>query len=53
MELLGMIGGPVRAPSTPMDESARAQLRADLDATGILARVTTRLDASAHRIAAE
>jgi 4-hydroxy-tetrahydrodipicolinate synthase len=53
MELLGMIGGPVRAPSTPMDERARAQLRADLDATGILARVTKRLDASAHRIAAE
>jgi 4-hydroxy-tetrahydrodipicolinate synthase len=38
MELLGMIGGPVRAPSTPMSEAAKQELRRDLEATGILAR---------------
>jgi dihydrodipicolinate synthase/N-acetylneuraminate lyase len=38
MELLGMFGGPVRAPSTPMSEEAREALKVDLEATGILAR---------------
>jgi 4-hydroxy-tetrahydrodipicolinate synthase len=41
MELLGMIGGPVRAPSTPMSEEAKRALHDDLAATGILAKVPT------------
>lgn len=39
MEMLGMVGGPVRAPATPMSEEARRQLREELAATGILDRV--------------
>lgn len=42
MELLGMKGGPVRAPSTPMTAEARVQLEAELAATGILDRVPGR-----------
>jgi 4-hydroxy-tetrahydrodipicolinate synthase len=39
MELLGMAGGPVRAPATPMSEDAKRQLRDELAATGILDKV--------------
>jgi len=39
MELIGMVGGPVRAPCSPMTDEARERLRADLAATGILAKV--------------
>ena len=39
MELLGMAGGPVRAPSTPMTEEAKRQLQTELAATGILDKV--------------
>lgn len=39
MDLLGMAGGPVRAPATPMSDEARRQLRDDLASTGILDRV--------------
>jgi 4-hydroxy-tetrahydrodipicolinate synthase len=35
MELIGMKGGPVRAPCTEMTSEAKAQLRADLEATGL------------------
>jgi len=42
MEMLGMTGGPVRCPSTPMDERSREELRADLESTGILAKVRDR-----------
>jgi 4-hydroxy-tetrahydrodipicolinate synthase len=35
IECLGMVGGPVRAPCAPMTDEARAQLRADLEATGL------------------
>jgi 4-hydroxy-tetrahydrodipicolinate synthase len=41
MELLGMSGGPVRAPATPMSEEAKHQLRDELAATGILDKVKT------------
>jgi hypothetical protein len=40
-ELLGMTGGPVRAPVTPMSEEAKRQLRDELAATGILDQVKT------------
>ncbi|HEX2215727.1 MAG TPA: dihydrodipicolinate synthase family protein [Xanthobacteraceae bacterium] len=42
MEFLGMVGGPVRAPATPMSEEAKRELREDLAATGILDRVRQR-----------
>lgn len=46
-ELIGMNGGPVRPPVIPMTDAARAELAADLAATGILDR------AAGTRIAAE
>lgn len=41
MELIGMTGGPVRAPCTEMTAEAKKQLRAELEATGLLAKVKT------------
>ncbi|MEK7230490.1 MAG: hypothetical protein AAB115_00560, partial [Pseudomonadota bacterium] len=38
MELIGMPGGPVRAPCTELSEEKKQELRADLEATGILAK---------------
>jgi 4-hydroxy-tetrahydrodipicolinate synthase len=38
MECIGMIGGPVRIPCAEMDEDAKAQMRAELEATGLPAR---------------
>jgi 4-hydroxy-tetrahydrodipicolinate synthase len=38
-ECIGMAGGPVRPPVLPMSEAAQAQFRADLDATGLPARL--------------
>ena len=39
MELVGMVGGPVRAPCSEMTAEAKAEMRADLEATGLLAKV--------------
>jgi len=36
MELIGMTGGPVRSPCTEMTEESKAQLRSELEATGLL-----------------
>ena len=36
MELIGMTGGPVRAPCTEMTDEAKQQLRSDLESTGLL-----------------
>jgi hypothetical protein len=33
-----MVGGPVRAPCAEMTEQAKAEMRADLEATGLLAK---------------
>jgi 4-hydroxy-tetrahydrodipicolinate synthase len=41
MELIGMPGGPVRAPCSELSEEKRSELRADLEATGILSKVKT------------
>jgi 4-hydroxy-tetrahydrodipicolinate synthase len=38
-ELLGMAGGPVRPPLQQITEAERAELRADLERVGLLARV--------------
>ena len=38
MECIGMVGGPVRAPCAEMTEEAKAQMRADLEATGLIAK---------------
>jgi 4-hydroxy-tetrahydrodipicolinate synthase len=40
MELVGMVGGPVRSPCSPMTEEARERLRADLEATGLIAKLS-------------
>jgi 4-hydroxy-tetrahydrodipicolinate synthase len=40
-ELLGMAGGPVRPPLPQITDTERAELRADLDRVGLLARVPT------------
>ncbi len=39
MEVLGMVGGPVRVPSAEMTEDAKRQMRADLEATGIVGKI--------------
>lgn len=46
-EIIGMKGGPVRPPVLPVSDKARAEMEADLAATGILDHVRT------PRIAAE
>ena len=38
MELIGMKGGPVRAPSAELPAEDKSQLRADLEATGLVAK---------------
>ncbi len=38
-ELIGMNGGPVRAPVTAMSADAKTEMRADLAATGLIDRV--------------
>jgi dihydrodipicolinate synthase/N-acetylneuraminate lyase len=38
MELIGMVGGPVRVPCQEMNEEAKRQLRTDLEATGLPAK---------------
>ncbi len=37
-EIIGMRGGPVRPPVLPISDEARAELEADLKATGIVDR---------------
>jgi hypothetical protein len=38
MELIGMVGGPVRVPCETMSAERREALRADLEASGLLAK---------------
>lgn len=38
MELIGMAGGPIRVPCSEMTAEAKAEMRADLEATGLLAK---------------
>jgi 4-hydroxy-tetrahydrodipicolinate synthase len=38
MELIGMVGGPVRVPCCEITEETKKQLRADLEATGLPAK---------------
>jgi dihydrodipicolinate synthase/N-acetylneuraminate lyase len=38
MEAVGMVGGRVRAPCSPMTEENRRQLLADMEASGLLAK---------------
>src|SRR5262245_31213467 len=44
-ELLGMAGGPVRPPLPQITEAERAELRADLERAGLLARVPATVQA--------
>ena len=47
-ELIGMAGGPVRPPVTDMTDAARTEMRADLEATGLIARAQERADVAAE-----
>jgi dihydrodipicolinate synthase/N-acetylneuraminate lyase len=38
MELIGMVGGPVRAPCGEMTEENKKLMKADLEATGLIAK---------------
>ena len=38
MELVGMVGGPVRAPCAEMTEADKKAMKADLEGTGLLAK---------------
>ncbi len=38
MECIGMVGGPVRTPCAEMTADAKKQMRADLEATGLIAK---------------
>lgn len=51
MELLGMKGGPVRAPCTELTVEQKQQMRADLEATGILEKARTAHAAAKQRVA--
>lgn len=51
MELIGMKGGPVRAPQTEMTADARERLRADLESTGLIARAAAGAGDSSRRAA--
>ncbi|HXF66147.1 MAG TPA: dihydrodipicolinate synthase family protein [Burkholderiales bacterium] len=51
MELIGMAGGPVRAPCLPMSEEAKRALRADLEATGLIAKAKAAAEKTARRAA--
>ena len=49
MELIGMVGGPVRAPCIEMTEQAKKRLRADIEATGLPAKAKAGAAGSARR----
>jgi 4-hydroxy-tetrahydrodipicolinate synthase len=51
MELLGMKGGPVRAPCTELTAEQKQHMRADLEATGILEKARTAHAAAKQRVA--
>ena len=51
MECIGMAGGPVRAPCSEMAEDAKKEMRADLEATGLVAKAKAGM-AKAERRAA-
>ena len=51
MECLGMAGGPVRAPCSEMTEEAKKEMRADLEATGLVAKAKAGLGKAERRAA--
>ncbi len=51
MECLGMVGGPVRVPCAEMTEEAKKEMRADLEAVGLVAKAKAGM-AKAERRAA-
>jgi 4-hydroxy-tetrahydrodipicolinate synthase len=51
MELLGMAGGPVRAPCTGLTEAQKQQMREDLEATGLPEKARRARAASERRVA--
>lgn len=51
MECIGMVGGPVRTPCAEMTEEAKAQMRADLEATGLPAKAKAGVEKPQRRAA--
>jgi len=51
MELIGMAGGPVRVPCAEMTEEAKKEMRADLEATGLVARAKAAMARGERRAA--
>lgn len=51
MECIGMVGGSVRAPCVEMTEEAKKQMRADLEATGLLDKARLAASAPSQRAA--
>ena len=51
MECIGMVGGPVRAPCSEMTEEAKKEMRADLEATGLVAKEKAGLGKAERRAA--
>ncbi|HZM43708.1 MAG TPA: dihydrodipicolinate synthase family protein [Burkholderiales bacterium] len=51
MECIGMAGGPVRAPCSEMTDEAKKEMRADLEATGLVAKAKAGLGKVERRAA--
>lgn len=51
MELLGMQGGPVRAPCTELSPEQKQQMRADLESTGLLEKARHAQASAQRRVA--
>ena len=48
MELIGMVGGPVRTPCAEMSDEMKKAMRADLEATGLVARAKAGMAPARH-----
>ena len=51
MECIGMVGGPVRVPCAEMTDDMKKQMRADLEATGLVAKAKAGMGRAARRTA--
>jgi hypothetical protein len=51
MECIGMVGGPVRVPCSEMSEEAKKEMRADLEATGLIAKAKAGMGKAESRAA--
>ena len=51
MECVGMVGGPVRVPCAEMTDEQKKEMRADLEATGLVAKAQAGMAAGQRRAA--